>query len=190
MSDTKDILENISISLPDVWFDWYARFLPGCFGIGLHFLIVHEPLGGISTPIVFILLVSAYLIGHIVQPASSFITKMIDKYLDPDKKIQKRYAYGKYMATTTSQISMLNKISKAHAESTSMVSCCFIFAFVMWFNSRFDTFETVWFVASAVGIVYFGCMAYERASARKRKICDLPEVPEVKEPSSKTRRSE
>jgi len=79
--------------LPDVWFDWYVRFISGCLGI-----IGYSWLFEVSIELDFITVITfgvlGYIIGHISQPLSSCIVNKIFKNLKPrtDKFISKSYA--------------------------------------------------------------------------------------------------
>ena len=65
------------LKIPDLWFDFYARFLPGAaFVASLYFLR-----GGQSVPAglhVALLALAGYVCGLVIQPASSEITELLE----------------------------------------------------------------------------------------------------------------
>lgn len=159
-----DWLEKSIEQLPDVWFDWYARLIPGCFGVGLYLYfssnIPAEPTG--VELIVFLL--SGYALGHILQPITGFLVKRVENLYSSERK------YAEAKQNLDMRPSLLNKVSKAHAEANSMLA--FGLALMLnivwsWNSPKLDKKVAIVF------LIYFVLAAVERTSARNRKIKDL-----------------
>ncbi|MDY0199343.1 MAG: hypothetical protein RBR68_16190 [Tenuifilaceae bacterium] len=85
----KDLAEKI----PDVWFDWFARLIPGCIGIILYFLIIeknYELMFENFIPFLFL----GYIIGHIIQPIASGLINYWNKGVQKRKNIIISKAYA------------------------------------------------------------------------------------------------
>jgi hypothetical protein len=85
----KDLAEKV----PDVWFDWFARLIPGSIGIILFFLIIeknYELLFENFIPFLFL----GYIIGHTIQPVASSLINYWKKGVQKRKNtiISKAYA--------------------------------------------------------------------------------------------------
>jgi len=77
---TKSILDKI----PDIAFDWYARFVPGFICLALVGYVYKVDLDWLKDKFTILALV-AYLIGHILQPFSSGILQK----MWPNLKVKK-----------------------------------------------------------------------------------------------------
>ena len=150
--------------LPDVWFDWYARFLPGSLGLTLYVLVEKQIPVELSGTYLVLLALLAYLIGHILQPISGFIVKQIEKTF----KNEQKYESAKQKNAQSNE--MIRKVSKAHAEASGMMSCFFAVIFTIFASSICNRTIITWLVILAL---YFLVASYERVYARNRKINDL-----------------
>jgi hypothetical protein len=159
-----DFPEKITEQLPDVWYDWYARLLPGCFGIWLYLYLsskLPSPPTGVQ---VAVFLLSGYTLGHVLQPFAGFIVKEAEiKLYDNERK----YAKAKLNGVGPS---VLNKVSKAHAEASSMLAFCFALLLNIFWCWNSPRLNRTWATACAI---YFAAAALERIRARNRKINDL-----------------
>ncbi len=70
-------MEALTSKIPDVYFDWYARFLPGSIGVIAYFLITDTSFENLSSSLVLYGFIS-YLVGHVVQPPVGFIVKQLE----------------------------------------------------------------------------------------------------------------
>jgi hypothetical protein len=125
MSDTLDkVIEN----LPDAWFDWYARLLPGSLGV-VTFAYASGKLNAIpDAGQTFSLLMLGYLGGHLLQPLVGFLTKCLERL----HGMEDSYARAKQAANLN--LSLIKKVSKAHAEANSMLACAIVLGFnALWF---------------------------------------------------------
>jgi len=159
-----EFFDQIAEGLPDVWFDWYGRFLPGLFGLSLYGYLLALP-NVIKDNGVLGFLLAAYLIGHVLQPLSGFLTKLLESCFTNESRYKKA-------KQTSANPSLLNKVSKAHAEACGMLSCALALALVA-FLAHDSPNLNLSYVAGA--FVYFLAAFIERVNARRRKIADLPQ---------------
>lgn len=64
-------LDKVVQNLPDVWYDWYARLIPGCFGLGLYLYFSSSIQTTPTTVQVVLFLLGGYGLGHVLQPLTS-----------------------------------------------------------------------------------------------------------------------
>jgi len=164
------MIEKIAEQLPDIWFDWYARLMPGCFGLGLYLVLSSKVPASPTDAQVVLFVMGGYLVGHALQPASSFVTKLIEKIWGRDQN----YAEAKGADTP---IATLNKVSKAHAEATSMAA--FTIALLINLLLRFFESPKLHKGIALGALLYFAAATFERAWARSRKIKDLGGLPKI-----------
>lgn len=160
-----DALDKIAEKLPDLHFDWYARLLPGLAAVML-FLV-----GGSSAQQKYMedhpwqIVLVAYLVGHFIQPASSWIVKEMEKRKGREK------TYADYKARSDRLLDLVGKVSKAHAEAVSMMSTAFLsVALFAWHALRDCEYEWIYLVIALVCFIF----SRERIGARGRKIGELP----------------
>src|SRR3954454_11699398 len=155
-------------ALPDIWFDWYARLIPGSLTLGLYlYFSDYKVPAEIKAVPVFVLLASGYVIGHLLQPAAESLVKVAERKHGHEKE----YVVAKHDPLVGP--SLLNKVSKAHAEAVSMLSCALgLLGNTVWFwyLGHLDLRQKM--LAFSV-LAYLLFAAYERTSARDRKILDL-----------------
>jgi len=148
--------EKLIDKIPDIYFDWYARFLPGVIAIIFYFLIGQEaPV--ITATYLFIYAATAYVLGHIIQPLSSLLVLGIQKTIGCNEA---KYEAAKKNEQLTSPTS---KVSKAHAESVGMLSSGLLIILAAYYLN-------IWNYISIGLIAYLILSSVERAFARKRKI--------------------
>lgn len=108
-------------ALPDIWFDWYARLIPGSFALGLYLYLSPsfcKP-DEINAVDVLVFLASGYAIGHFIQPLAEWLVKNVEgKYGNEGSYVEAKH-------DPRIGASLLNKVSKAHAEAVSMLACVF-----------------------------------------------------------------
>ena len=158
------MIENLVDKIPDAWFDWFGRFLPGCYALGI-LIWVHgsvPQLLEVTIGSTALLVLAAYVLGNFIQPPSSYVLRKIQSRWPEDENL-----YSKAKNTGHVQTS-LDKVSKAHAEGAGMLAC-FYFSITahVYFRLKHSLGHAsiFWLVA-----VYFLLMGYERALARHRKI--------------------
>jgi hypothetical protein len=159
-----DKIDEVIKSLPDVYFDWYARLLPGCFGVGLYLYLssnIPAPPTGVH---VVLFLLFGYGLGHVLQPLAGFPIKRLETlYFDNEAP----YVKARNADSANPSVILVNK---AHAEANSMAA--FSFALLLnlfWFWDSPILNKSVAFVV----LSYFALAAVERTWARDRKIKEL-----------------
>jgi len=163
MSDT---IEKVIEGLPDVWFDWYARLVPGALGVAA-FAYASGKLNAIpSAGETLSILVLGYLVGHLLQPIVGSLTKAVERWQGKEG-IYKRAKQDKNYNQDS-----LEKVSKAHAEANSMLACAVVLAFNSFWFWKIDPVPNLPWWFGAIGLY---CIAawLERTFARARKIMDL-----------------
>jgi hypothetical protein len=159
-----DVLEKTAEQLPDIWFDWYARLIPGCFGVGLY-LYLSATIPASPTGIeLTIFVLSGYALGHVLQPLAGFLVRRLENRFGNEVK----YAAAKRRVGLSP--SLVNKVSKAHAEASSMLAFGLaLLSNIVWFwnSPRLEKWVAFGF------LVYFMFAGVERTYARSRKIKDL-----------------
>jgi hypothetical protein len=104
----KEILNEKTSSLaekiPDIWFDLYARLIPGLIALFIYLFTFDKPVTFLIDNI-WLMLFTAYLAGHIIQPFSSGLLNLFDKKLQAKK---------------------IPIVSKAYAELVGLFSCAII----------------------------------------------------------------
>ena len=145
--------------IPDIYFDWYARLLPGAIAISYYFIDTEAiPDDDVINIVLYVIL--AYLLGHGIQPVSSFLIRIFQNITFNDNS---RYNQA---VKDGDQPRLVSLVSKAHAEAVGMLSSCILIILVTCVYSQFD-WITIWL------IIYFLGASTERVFARKRKITDL-----------------
>ena len=66
-------------NLPDIWFDWYARLMPGCFGVALYLYLSSSIPAAPNKVEVVLFLLFGYGLGHVFQPLTGFTIKRVEK---------------------------------------------------------------------------------------------------------------
>jgi hypothetical protein len=160
------VFEKFADKLPDLYFDWYARLLPGIVAAGatLYYLPIETQKAALRhTPQ---LLLMAYAAGHCVQPFSSLFVKRME-----DRSPKSEQSYAKHKMEEKRAEGPLAKISKAHAEAVSMMSTALMLvAIYFWFwHLKPPAFHAKLLWAA----LYFFIAAGIRVVARFRKITHL-----------------
>lgn len=151
--------DKLAGKIPDVYFDWYARLLPGAIFLTFYFLISQKN-PTISSAYFFLYLALSYIAGYIVQPASIFIIVILQKIAGCNEE---KYKDAK---KDTNLYKLTQKVSKAHAEAVGMLSTSILLLTV-------TTYCAAWSLLYGLAIAYFFAASIERVYARKRKIEDL-----------------
>ena len=103
---------NTELKIPDLWFDIYARFLPGAgFIAALYYMA-----GGtrnITTLEVIMLIFVGYLAALVIQPISSEITSKLHDYV-----AKHNHLHRLYVRVITKKHDPKRILSKMHGETT------------------------------------------------------------------------
>lgn len=156
--------DQIIDKIPDVYFDWYARLLPGLVAACLYFYLNEVNLSKLTVSLLIAYLFAAYIAGHIIQPVSSFLVDKIQKLIGTDEE---HYTYAKSKPELKF---FASKVSKAHSEAVSMFSSSLLVAAVVMISRERIELSSCWEFL----ILYFLVMAVERCHSRKKKINDIP----------------
>jgi len=76
-----------SLEIPDLWFDFYVRFLPGITFIGILGFIIYGSFSVIYTNFA-VFFIGSYLAGLLLNPISSWIANKMDYRLDEDGNLR------------------------------------------------------------------------------------------------------
>jgi len=129
----------IKLKIPDLWFDFYARLIPGTIFIATLRLwslgITTIP----NTNEIFLLIGAAYFTGLVTQPLASRIAKLIEKRVNPERKNpagdkKKWLRILQYKLGRESRDSLI--LSKMHGEVTFFVQLA-IMTLLFWFQNFF-----------------------------------------------------
>ena len=164
-------MNNTIAKLPDIWYDFYGRLLPGAYGVSFFQLFVLGQSIEATLENFLYIMISGYLLGHIFQPISSMIILWRERKHDPDDQ------KGQVNSEMGPETRAAHLLSKAHAEGAGMVSF-FIFTLIIGlaqtlkiesFDSisfrSIDEFSLMRFVLLVGLLVYFLFTIEERASA-------------------------
>ena len=77
-------MNNTIAKLPDIWYDFYGRLLPGAYGVSFFQLFVLGQSIEATLENFLYIMISGYLLGHIFQPISSMIILWRERKHDPD----------------------------------------------------------------------------------------------------------
>ena len=162
----ENVINKLVDSLPDLYFDWYARLMPGVLAV-LVFVTLGTPCQWtyVSDHKLFMFII-AYVCGHFVQPAAGCVVKALEQW--KDKKEGKGYEkhYANYKMKPNPNFNLIAKVSKAHAEANSMSSGAIMLLFVF----AYYGLKPLLLIGAVCLLVLFAC---ERVNARYRKIGDL-----------------
>ncbi len=162
-------MEKLIEKIPDVWFDWYVRFIPGAIGILIYVFIHNKFPNQIDFGVIFFFILISYLIGHILQPLTGSIVKGLELLLDSLYKKSREKDYSKAKSDSDFNPSSIGKVNKAHAEANSMLSI-FIVTLINIFVSPTGHDYTLLIM---IAPFYFLTATIGRIWARRRKIKDL-----------------
>lgn len=156
-------MENFNIRIPDFWFDWYVRLIPGSIGVSLYLYSSNYKILTINTPQLLLFLLLGYILGYVLSPISSYLTR---KITSKDKKEEDLYSAAKLNPQVNQNV--LSIISKVYAEACSMLTIAIVIGL-----STFLFKSYVHVAVLLLSCIYFVILWLERISARKRKIKDL-----------------
>lgn len=151
--------ESLAGKIPDVYFDWYARLLPGSIAVAYYFF-VSDTTPSITASYLFLYAAIGYAAGHIIQPPSSFLIRTFKRVLRSDE--------DKYNSVKT-DISLDRQsrlVSKVYAEAVGMLSLSMLLTIIATYLEKWDFF-------TFLIVVYFFFSSVERTWSRKIKIDNI-----------------
>jgi len=150
--------------VPDVWFDWYARFIPGCVTVALfYFLNGGEIPDRIGATQLTLFLIGGYFIGFLIQPPAGWAVKRAEEHIfrqERDYEAAKRAGANPKV------------VSKIRAEANGMCTLAIvsaIYGYLFWRSGR----GNIWIVF--LPSLYFFWATWDRLTSRNRKILGLKE---------------
>lgn len=159
-----DSINSLADKLPDIYFDWYARLLPG--GAAVLIVLFESDSAQLDFALkhpAFMIVIS-YVLGHFIQPGAAFVVKLFEC----EKTKEEVYAFHKRHEPKPK--SLLKKVSKAHAEAVSMMSSALLVTGIFFLYAFLECSWRYHLLFLAILLVLF---CYERVGARYRKISDL-----------------
>ena len=155
-------------NLPDIWFDWYARLLPGTFGVFIfdfsfnHFIFIFP-----TFERMIVIIIIGYIVGPLIQPLVGAIIKVIEKR----EGVEDIYRRAKPDPNTKE--SSLRKVSKFHTEANSMLACALFLAVNVIYFWGDNSFYSVLYI-----VLFLYCLwaMVQRIKSRSRKIKDLTKL--------------
>lgn len=169
------------IAIPDNWYDFYTRLLPGTYFVTVAYLLLFKKLQFPSFQEMIILLGAAYLFGLMILPVSillrEFLSKRMDKGFSEKKDSTEKVSYIIGREKRDSLI-----ISKMYAEEifywqSSLVSLILMFCYIgknLIFDSEKYGFKEILLVIilSLSVVIYFIYLAkntFTRAYKRAKR---------------------
>lgn len=154
-------MKDIAAQIPDVWFDVYARFIPGfIFFVAAHELIEPVLVQPLSNHVTFTILFS-YCIGHVIQPVTSRISRWLEytRYKGKEAIEACREAFP-----ADARESRL--LSKQHAECASFTALSLLsIIFVLLYACRHGAMLDATIRIAFASILYCAISACSRAKA-------------------------
>lgn len=79
------------LHIPDLWFDFYSRFLPGAVFVAATRIFIFGNKAMPSYAELIVLALAGYLFGLLSQPISSRLTRLVETLADKASKVQIEY---------------------------------------------------------------------------------------------------
>jgi len=160
------------LKIPDLWFDLYARLLPGTLFVAFIRVVVKEIIT-IPTIIELVLMIFfGFLCALVIQPFSSIITSKIQKFAEwkHDQKMEKDTVRKiQYKIGRDSRDSMI--ISKMHAEVTFFVQIALFVIISLFYQLIFDEVIYSWlfYIITCIFFVFESYLVAKRRLLRALK---------------------
>ena len=157
-------MEKLTDHIPDVWFDFYARLLPGTY---VALIVFYSPLR-IHAPEkrgVLLLLFAAYIVGYMLQPIGSFLSRSIEK-LSITETERTRYYQIEQNADNLSRGMLL--VQKAWSESVcfSSFSVGSVFS-ALYIKYKKPESEICWLTLATIAFIVF---SIDRIAVKKGRM--------------------
>ncbi|MFH1496225.1 MAG: hypothetical protein ABII82_00230 [Verrucomicrobiota bacterium] len=164
-------MENISNHIPDVWFDLYARFLPGAFAISFIGISNFSSLDSVSPALLTTFLIGSYLVGHIIQPIGSTLAKGIIGCIDCADKREPKYQ----KLVFTSGFGREHKlVEKAYSEAVGFCSMSYIsFIYFIYYQINSQTEAGVLSLAASLILMLLGIIRCTSRASKIDKVLNL-----------------
>ena len=155
------------LQIPDFWFDFYARVIPGAAFVGAARYWWMENYEFPSATESAVLLAVGYFVGLLVQPVGSTLTETIETIAA--KRKGKDYGYvGRAKVSIGSRSGLPLILDKMHGETTMYVQLGLL-VLVFWGVDVWKCARTWPWYGFAIAAVLFGAMSWEVTSRRLRR---------------------
>ena len=159
---------NAEVKIPDLWFDVYARLLPGAAFVAVIRVVL---LGNSEVPNateLFVLAFAGYLFALISQPISSRLAKIVEHYADKAAKEYNGYvAYVQGRLKRNSREAMI--LSKMHGEVTFFCQMAVLSSVFQIIQVFYANTKTPWAPWVLIIPFLFVALAFEVAERRVGK---------------------
>jgi hypothetical protein len=158
---------NAELKVPDLWYDFYARFLPGALFVAIIYVLWPGRLTTPSGGEVAVLALASLIAGLVAQPVSSEITGEIHR------RIALRVVHDEDYIDKQKPLDPRRILGKMHAETTFFIQCA-VLGFVLLLLQLFVTLESNWrtilcnLIAVVVFLVLGGDMSWRRVRRAQR----------------------
>ena len=130
---------NGAINIPAVWFDFYGRLIPGIASVIVNFGLFGIAFSTLSIAQIGAMGAMAFLIGHTVQPLSSFFARIYeDDLLNGREKIQ---VINSQLIDTKEMESGIQ--SKQFSEAVGFLSAAILFVFQIFWQEMISVNSTI-----------------------------------------------
>jgi hypothetical protein len=164
------------LKIPDLWFDFYARFLPGTLFVSAVYLLYPGHATIPSGWLIAILALAGYCIGLLVQPISSEVVGLLHGVIS-------MAATGDWdFVRKQKHLDPLRILSKMHGETTFFVQC-FVLSIMLLILQKMSSFhlestpKTI--NATVLFLIFAIVMAADFAWRRVRRAKSLKKIAEV-----------
>ena len=165
------------LKIPDLWYDFYARLLPGTAFIATLYILWHRTPSWPTVPQALILAAAGYFCGLVSQAVSSEISRWVEllvvkmkKGRNKKKKKEDKLYVEKIAKKLTDHESKI--LGKMHGE-VAFYTQCFLFSLVLLGLQIFPRFNLKqdWTLI-IVAIIVFFILAFLTAWRRRRRADD------------------
>ena len=167
------------LHIPELWFDFYARFLPGTAFVAFAKAVIWKD---VSLPTVRELLIIAfagYSCGLVVQPVSSRLTVLLEDRVVPPGQKPPGHLYVRALQERLRRESRLRQsmiLSKMHGETTFFVQL-FVLGSVLLALQLFTAPKSPLLIGLNIAcLVAFPLAAFEVANRRVRRADDISTI--------------
>ena len=163
------------LDIPDLWFDFYARFLPGVTFVGAARVTVLENFEVPNAAEIIVIAFLGFVCALVTQPLSSLITKCLERKVSRWKAPGKDCLYvrkvqEKLIGLERNRQSMI--ISKMHGETTFFIQMFVLNLVLLFLEIGKGYFKDLLKIHSILLVIFLLC-ALEVAARRVKRANDL-----------------
>ena len=147
------------LRIPDLWYDFYARFLPGSAFIAALYLLLNAPIESPTWTELLLLAFAGYFSGLMVQPISSRVTGFLHLGIAKLHKKDKNYVNQVASKLKPNEKAILDKM---HGETTCFVQLAMLTGILVYVTNflplpkcfAFHKVSLLWFILSGVFLIF------------------------------------